>query len=246
MGGGKSKIQTIESQRNDARDQRNVAYNQMTDAKNKYDTTVNNETRKDNQIISDNRAEVRIAGEQNVQNILRQSIIDSTQHAKTTMERLNNGFTSYLSEKNKFLNNQNDTLKITFRNLLNKTNDEIDNLIKNVTNQNRQLELQIKDNDSKENRSKQVKSKFLKIETEKLKRQNQILWYGFYVLLLILTFLMFFFNTFSIFVQTIIFHVLLVYPFLIYYSELLFYIIYSYSKSFFESSKFQHVYLGEY
>jgi hypothetical protein len=118
--------------------------------------------------------------------------------------------------------------------------------MKNVTNQNSQLETQIEENRAVENHSKTIKSNFLKIEFDKLKYQNTILWYAFYVLLLILGIVMFFFTKFSFAFQIIVFNLLLFYPFLIYYTELLLYIVYSYLRAFFDSTKFESVYLGNY
>ena len=151
-----------------------------------------------------------------------------------------------LFKKNIFLEEQNNSLKSTFQKLLGKTNDELDNLMKNVTNQNSQLETQIEENRAVENHSKTIKSNFLKIEFDKLKYQNTILWYAFYVLLLILGIVMFFFTKFSFAFQIIVFNLLLFYPFLIYYTELLLYIVYSYLRAFFDSTKFESVYLGNY
>jgi Ca2+-dependent lipid-binding protein len=174
-----------------------------------------------------------------VRNLAKNKMVD-------TINKLNTGFNDHLKRKNIFLEEQNSSLKSTFQKLLGKTNDELDNLMKNVTEQNKQLEAQIEENKAVENHSKTIKSNFLKIEFDKLKYQNTILWYAFYVVLLILAFVMFFFTKFSFAFQIIVFILLLFYPFLIYYTELLLYILYSYSLAFFNSTKFESVYLGKY
>jgi hypothetical protein len=242
MGGRTS----VERSRDEARKQRDVALNEMNATRNTYNTTVNNETNRDNTNIYNNRQDVinteKMKAEAKlieVRNLAKNKMVD-------TINKLNTGFNDHLKRKNIFLEEQNSSLKSTFQKLLGKTNDELDNLMKNVTEQNKQLEAQIEENRAVENHSKTIKSNFLKIEFDKLKYQNTILWYAFYVVLLILAFVMFFFTKFSFAFQIIVFILLLFYPFLIYYTELLLYILYSYSLAFFNSTKFESVYLGKY
>lgn len=242
MGGRTS----VERSRDDARKQRDAALNEMNAARVRYNTTVINETNKDNTNIYNNRQDVITTEKRKAE----AKLIEVRNQVKNNMisniNKLNTGFNDHLQKKNIFLEQQNNTLKSTFQKLLGKTNDELDNLMKNVTNQNTQLETQIEENRAVENHSKTIKSNFLKIEFDKLKYQNQMLWYVFYVLLLILAIVMFFLTKFSFAFQIVVFNVLLFYPFLIYYTELLFYIVYSYSRAFFDSTKFESVYLGEY
>jgi len=173
---------------------------------------------------------------------LEKNVTDLEGRIRTTREDTNN----YLVIKNAFFNAQNQTVLNTFGALINKTEVEIIELTNNVSKQNEQLRRQIEKNKANFNESEYVKSEYQKLEIEKLVYQNKILWYVFYVIVLILGVVMFYFNTLSILAQTIIFHVLLVYPFVIYYFELICYIIYKYLKSFFESTPFSNVYLGSY
>ena len=241
--GGRSSVQRS---RDEARKQRDAALYERNAARVRYNTTVINETNKDNTNIYNNRQDVITTEKRKAE----AKLIEVRNQVKNNMisniNKLNTGFNDHLQKKNIFLEQQNNTLKSTFQKLLGKTNDELDNLMKNVTNQNTQLETQIEENRAVENHSKTIKSNFLKIEFDKLKYQNQMLWYVFYVLLLILAIVMFFLTKFSFAFQIVVFNVLLFYPFLIYYTELLFYIVYSYSRAFFDSTKFESVYLGEY
>jgi len=163
-----------------------------------------------------------------------------------TTAALSKDFNTYLDKKNQYFGAQQNSIGGSFDALMNKTKAEMSDLIKQVKTENNQLRTQITDNNANKNESKYVKSEYQKIELEKLYEQNKILWYVFYVLVLILGVVMFYFNTLTILAQTIIFHILLVYPFVIYYFELICYIIYEYLKSFFESTPFSNVYLGSY
>jgi len=173
---------------------------------------------------------------------LQKNVTDLEGRIRTTRDDTNN----YLVIKNAFFNAQNQTVLNTFGALVNKTNAEIIELTNNVSNQNEQLREQIEKNKSNFNESEYVKSEYQKLEIEKLVYQNNILWYVFYVIVLILGVVMFYFNTLSILAETTIFLVFLVYPFVIYYFELICYIIYKYLKSFFESTPFSNVYLSNY
>lgn len=246
--------------RDNARYERNVAFNQMNAAINEknaainnrnqaqknYQISVYNETQKDKTNIYNNRQDVINTEKKKAEAKLVEVRNQTKNMVVDTINKLNNGFNDHLNKKNIFLQGENDSLKTTFQKLLGKTNDELDNLMRDVASQNNQLEAQIEENKAVENHSKIIKSNILKKEFDKLKYQNRILWYVFYVLLLVLGFVMYFYTDLSIAFQTIVFHVLLVYPFLIYYTELLLYIVYSYSRAFFESTKFETVYLGEY
>lgn len=242
MGGRTS----VEKARDQAREERDAALNEMNTVRYIYNTTVNNEWNKDNTNEYINRQDVINTEKKKAE----AKLIEHRNLVKNNMisniNKLNTGYNDHFNRKNIFLQQQSDTLKSTFQKLLGKTNDELDNLMKNVTNQNTQLEQQIEENKALENHSKTIKSNFLKIEFDKLKYQNTILLNVFYVLLLILAIVMFFFTKFSLAFQIVVFILLLFYPFLIYYTELLFYIVYSYSRAFFDSTKFESVYLGKY
>jgi hypothetical protein len=200
----------------------------MNAARNRYNTRVNNETNDDNTNIYNNRQYVINDAKMKADAKLLEVKNQVKNNMISNINKLNRGFNTHLNRKNIFLQEQNNSLNSKFQKLLGKTNDELDNLIKNVTEQNKQLEAQIEENKALENHSKTIKSNFLKIEFDKLKYQNTILWYAFYVVLLILGIVMFFFRKFSFAFQIIVFSLLLFYPFLIYYTELLLYIVYSY------------------
>lgn len=172
--------------------------------------------------------------------------VDNNTTIKNTanISSLNSFYNYYTSNKNDYFNKKNTSIKGTFGILINKTKEQIDNLISDVTNQNQYIASQIQENKANENHSKKVKSEFQKKEIEILKKQNEIIWYVFYLLVLILGGVMWYYDTVNMFLQFVIFHVLLVYPFLIYYLELFLYVIYSYSRAFFESTPFNQVYLG--
>lgn len=181
-----------------------------------------------------------------IQNARNEEIQISDNKINYLIDKSNKSYNDYLIPKNQYFNDQNNLIQPTFNVLANKTKDQIDNLINEVTSQNQLLTSQIKENRANENHSKKVKSEFQKKEVEKLTTQNQIIWYIFYVLVLVLGLIMWYFNSVNMVLQIIIFHVLLVYPFLIYYFELFLYIIFAYSKSFFESTPYNKVYLGYY
>ena len=172
------------------------------------------------------------------------NVLYTTIQNTQNISNINTIYNKHNSDKNKFFNNNNKPIENTFGMLIDKTKEQIDNLIIDVSNQNIYIASQIQENKANENHSKKVKSEFQKKKIEKLTNQNKIIWYVFYVLVLILGLVMWYYDTVNMISQIIIFHVLLVYPFLIYYFELLLYIIYSYSRSFFESTPFNKVYLG--
>jgi hypothetical protein len=107
-------------------------------------------------------------------------------------------------------------------------------------------ENQIEENKANSNDFKFVKSEYQNVEIEKLYNQNNFISYIFYALVLILGVVMWYFNTVNFVTQIVIFLILLAYPFLIYYFEVILYTIYLYLKSFFESTPFKNVYLGNY
>jgi len=163
--------------------------------------------------------------------------------AVATQTRLSNTFSKYLVIKNRYFNKQAGIVQGSFDALLNKTTAEIDDLMKQVQKENGQLKKQIAYNNSTKNESKYVKSDYQNIETEKLKSQNKILLFIFYCLVLILGGLMVLYKTMNIKIQMIIIVILIIYPFIIYYIEAFFYYIFSYLKSFFESTPFSNAYL---
>lgn len=237
---------SIERARNDARKQRDAAKNEMNAAQQRYNTTVRDETNKDNTNIANAREDVRNVERIKAEEQLKITMEEVKNLMINTRKQLNTGFSSYLSDKNKFLNNQNDSLKDTFKVIFSKTTNELNDLILHASSQNNVLISQIEYNKAIENHSKLVKSNFLKVEIDKLMYQNNILWYVYYILLLILGFVMYFYSKLNITFQKIIFLIFFIFPYFIYYIELLFYILYSYSYSFFTSSIFQQTYLGEY
>lgn len=237
---------SIERARNDARKQRDAARNEMNAAQQRYNTTVRDETNKDKTNIANAREDVRNVERIKAEEQLKRTMDEVKNLMINTRNQLNTGFSSHLSEKNVFLNGQIDPIKNTFKVIFSKTTNELNDLILDASSQNITLKTQIEYNKANENHSKLVKSNFLKVEIDKLMYQNNILWYVYYVLLSILGFVMYFYSKLNIVFQKIIFFILLIFPYFIYYIELLFYILYSYSYSFFTSSIFQQTYLGEY
>lgn len=155
-------------------------------------------------------------------------------------------FQGHFDAKNQYFNNQNEPIQNLLKLLLTKQTTDISGLIQQVDMENKILKNQIKENILNENHSKKVKSEFQKKEIERLTSQNVIIWYAFYVLVLVLAVVMWYFNSVNMVLQIIIFIILIVYPFFIYYFELFLYIIFSYLKSFFESTPYNKVYLGYY
>jgi len=237
---------TIERARNDARKQRDAAKNERNVAQQNYNKTVQTETTKDNNNIAQNRNKTKIDAELKAAEQWERTKLEVKNLMIDTRDKLSTGFSTHFQRKNNKFDEQVESLKNTFIVVFSKTKDEMDNLMLDVSNQNFQMELQINENKANEDRSKLVKSNFLKKETYNLLYQNKILWYVFYLLLLVLCFVMFFYSPWSRTHQFILFYILLIYPFVIYYIEFVLYILYSYSYSFFTSTKFQQVYLGKY
>lgn len=161
-------------------------------------------------------------------------------------KKLSGNFNSHIGIKNTYIDAQNGAVQGIFNALIGKTNAEIDALLKDVSSQNQILINQTEENKANTNDFKFVKSEYQNVEIEKLYHQNEYLWYIFYALILVLGIVMWYFNTLHIVSQVIIFHILLIYPFVMYYFELILYVIYLYLKSFFESTPFKNVYLGNY
>ena len=167
-------------------------------------------------------------------------------NARSTNNDMNAMINDYLDKKNQYINDENQKVQTIFNDLSNKSLAEIDDLKKQVDSQNDAIEKQLSLNSSESNDSNYMKSEYQQIEIDKLKHQNFIMYFVFYILVLILGVVMFYMNTTSIVFQTVVFHVLLVYPFIIYYSEFLIYYVYQYLNAFFSSSRFSNIYVGDY
>ena len=121
---------------------------------------------------------------------------------------------------------------------------DLSNIIKQINIQNEQIQNQLQQNDS--NKSNHVKSQYQNIEIDKLEEQNKYLYLFFYILVFILAFMLIYKKPFSYITQSIIIVFFLIFPFFIYYIELLLYIMYKYSVNFLSSTPFSNVYITNY
>jgi hypothetical protein len=160
---------------------------------------------------------------------------------------INRMMNDYLVKKNQYINNENAQVQDVVNILSSKTIIELDDLKKQVDLQNTAIEKQIaKDHGSTSHDTKYVKSEYQQIEIDKLKYQNYILYAVFYSLVSILGILILYSNPFGFVFQIFVILILFSYPFWIYYLEFFIYYIYQYAKSFFNSTKFSNIYLGDY
>jgi hypothetical protein len=155
-------------------------------------------------------------------------------------------YSQYINEKNDYINNENVQVQDIMNKLSDKTILQVRDLKEQVDSQNANFENQIFKNNNESNESKRVKFEYQQIENEKIKHQNYILYIIFYVLVMILGVVLFYMNTTSLIFQSIVLRVLLVYPFIIYYTEFLIYYIYKYVNSFLSTTKFSNIYIGYY
>ena len=153
-------------------------------------------------------------------------------------------FNNFIKKKADYANNQISQVQAIFRNLGNTTNDEIVDLQKDISIENDKIDTQIITNNALLNESGVVKFHYGKKELDILKYQNTILFGIFYILVIVLGVIMFYYNNINLILQTIVFHVLLVYPFIIYYLELSLFIIYKYTYSYLFSIPYEKVYVG--
>jgi len=152
-------------------------------------------------------------------------------------------FNAFLSEKTIYANNQISQVNQIFGSLSVNTLADVTNLVEHINNENALIKDQIDYNIPRINKSNIVNWKYKQHQVDNLKLQNYILYIVFYVLLLILASIMFYMNNTSFVFQTVVFHVLLIYPFLVYYFELFLYIIYAYSYSYLYGVPYDSVYI---
>jgi len=155
-------------------------------------------------------------------------------------------FTNLVNQKVAYANDQitqvNDVFNKIGKTLLSNTQ----NLNANINQENKLIDYQIEENNSKINMSSVVKWKYEQDSLSQLKYQNYILFIIFYILVLVLGTVMYFYSSSNMAVQATIFHILLIWPFLIYYLELFLYIIYSYLYSYSYGVPYNKVYVGDY
>jgi len=164
--------------------------------------------------------------------------------ADTEYSTIMNTFKTFIQQKADYANAQIGQVNDIFKKLLNININLSNELNTNITTENKTLDKQITINNSLINRSGLVKWKYQEKEIDNLKYQNNILFIVFYVLLLILTAFMFYYNTVSFRMRLVILFLLLTYPFIIYYFELFGYIILSYLYSYFYNIPYEKVYIG--
>jgi len=160
------------------------------------------------------------------------------------IDAIKNVFTNMIADKTAYANKQIGQVQGIFTTLANGVSGEILDLTTDVNNENTAIDSQISTNKSLINNSGIVKFQYGKNELDILKYQNTILFSVFYILVLIFGGIMFYYDNINIILQTVVFHVLLVYPFIIYYLELLLFIIYKYTYSYFYSIPYENVYVG--
>jgi hypothetical protein len=155
-------------------------------------------------------------------------------------------FTNFLNQKVTYANDQitqvNDVFNKIGKTLLSNTQ----NLNTNIKQENKLIDYQIEENISKINRSSIVKWNYEQDTLSQLKYQNYILFIIFYILVLVLGTVMYFYSNSNMVVQVAVFHILLIWPFLIYYLELFLYIIYSYLYSYTYGVPYKKIYVGDY
>jgi len=167
--------------------------------------------------------------------------IDETQQAEVTTF-----FTKFLNEKIKYANDQFDQVSEIVINLLNLDVSNTNNLVTNINGENTLIDKKLEENASRINRSSIVKWKYQEEDLNKLQYQNYILFIVFYVLVCALGVIMYFYSDSNMAVQVIVFHVLLVWPFVIYYSELIIYTIFKYIYAYSYGIPYDKVYFGDF
>lgn len=168
----------------------------------------------------------------------------TVEEAKQQMKNAGVVFNDILINKYTNANNQINQVQDIFGRLTNNTLGEIRDLTTKVNDENNLVDSQTKYNQSLQNESGIVKFQYGKKELDILKYQNTILFFIFYVLVIILGVIMFYYNNVNLIIQTFVFHVLLVYPFIIYYLELSCFIIWKYTYSYLFSIPYESIYVG--
>jgi hypothetical protein len=160
------------------------------------------------------------------------------------LRNITDQFNGFLIEKSIYANNQITQVNNAFGLLSTNTLADVSNLVQDIRNENISIQNQIDYNIPRINRSNIVTWFNQQPQVDSLKYQNYILYIVFYVLVLILGAIMFYMNNTSFMFQVIVFHVLLIYPFLIYYLELFLYIIYAWVYSYLYGVPYKSVYIG--
>jgi len=153
-------------------------------------------------------------------------------------------FSNFLSEKVKYVNKQIEQVQDIIKPLLILDLSNTANLVSDISVENTLLDKEIEESKSKINRSSIVKWKYQDEKLDELKYQNYILYIIFYILVCVLGTVMYFFSDSNMVVQVIVFHVLLVWPFIIYYFELIIYTICKYIYAYSYGIPYEKVYFG--
>ena len=218
------------------RDNINNEYNKYTNVhwRSNFDNEQILNARGEEQRIADAKAEI----EREKANTLKRTTVENTTNV------INNDLNSHINKKNSFLNNQNNAIFSTLILFMNNTRAQMNDLITDINNQNVQIENQIQQNKTNDNGQKYIKFQYLNIENNKLKDHNKILWYIFYALLIIAGITIFLNNRFNNRIQVILFILLIVYPYFIYYLELLIYNIIVFIIYLYQLTPLHNIYLN--
>lgn len=152
----------------------------------------------------------------------------------------------YLKTKNAYFTGQNTQVENIFDKLSSRTSTKINDLKKQVDAQNQQLEKQIFVNKSQSNDTEYVKSQYQHIELTKIKNQNRILFYVYYLFVVVLGIILAIYSALPVPAKIGIIAVLLAYPFFIYYIQIGIYIFFKYIYSLISTSKYNNVYIDNY
>jgi hypothetical protein len=151
----------------------------------------------------------------------------------------------FINQKIDYANKQFDQVNKIFNNYVNNISSTSVALNNHITNQNTLIDKQTTYNKSIVNESSKVKWLYQQPVVRSLGSQNIMLYLIFYGLLMLLGTLMYYYSTLNMGVQIVIFHLLLIYPLLIYYFELMLYIVYVYLYSYFYGVPYEKVYIGD-
>lgn len=154
--------------------------------------------------------------------------------------------TSYIGEKNDYQSDLNTKINLSLDKLATLSINDLSNIIQQINIQNEQIEFQLQENEKDSNKSNVIKSQYQGIEIDKIQGQNKILFIIFYILVFILAGIFIYKKEYSFRIQIIIIILFIVFPFVIYYLELLLFIIYKYSVNFVSSTPFSNVYITNY
>jgi hypothetical protein len=172
--------------------------------------------------------------------------IENTKIDETQQEEVKTFFTKFLNEKINYANDQFGQVSKIVKNLLNLDVSNTNNLVTNINGENTLIDKKLEQNASRINRSSIVKWKYQEEDLNQLQYQNYILFIVFYVLVCALGVIMYFYSDSNMAVQVIVFHVLLVWPFVIYYSELIIYTIFKYIYAYSYGIPYDKVYFGDF